>query len=392
MAYGSCARPGSWSRRRKGARSSMRSPTTVSRRCWTGSSARGPRRSARARRARVTTTSRGRRRLALPRAARPRCARERSRRDGLGARPAPLARAGRRRGRAGTAAARLRVPGRHRARGAPRGRARGRGRGVAARARLGRARGPGARCGSPPPAPKGSKALPPASMCERVRSPVARSRDAPSNCPRRVRPCLLPGSRAQSPIGFAQLDGTAGCVRQPGDPADEYEEPPENCAFASGLDEASDAVLSPDQRFVYIVSSGGETTGASAITTFARDTTSGALSFAACVSATGGDGRVGSDGLCAHADALLGAHGLAITADGRFAYAVAAGSQAVSWFDRDPATGALTQRGCLKQSLGPFEHWSRVRARGRRRGGTEPRRAFRLRRLGGKRCDRRVRA
>lgn len=167
---------------------------------------------------------------------------------------------------------------------------------------------------------------------------------------------LVPGvARAQAPANFAQLEGTPGCVRQPGAEAFEDEDVPETCALASGLGDAYAAVLSPDQRFVYVVSSGGRTSGSSAITTFVRDAATGALTFTGCVSATGGDGRVGSDGLCGRADALLGVRGLAITADGRLAYGVAAGASAVSWFDRDPATGALTQRGCLKQAVGPRE-------------------------------------
>ena len=115
------------------------------------------------------------------------------------------------------------------------------------------------------------------------------------------------------------------------------------------------ASLSPDQRFVYVISAGGASAGSNAITAFTRDPGTGSLAFASCISATGGDGRVGSDGLCAHGDALLGAHGLAISADGRSAYAVAAGANAITWFDRDPATGALTQKGCLKQAIGPHE-------------------------------------
>jgi 6-phosphogluconolactonase (cycloisomerase 2 family) len=167
---------------------------------------------------------------------------------------------------------------------------------------------------------------------------------------------FVPGvARAQAPTSFAQLEGAAGCLRQLGAESFEDEEVPETCALASGLGSAYAAVLSPDQRFVYVVASGGRTSGSSAITTFGRDAANGALAFTGCLSATGGDGRVGSDGLCGRADALLGVRGLAITADGRFAYAVAAGASAVSWFDRDPATGALTQRGCLKQAVGPRE-------------------------------------
>jgi 6-phosphogluconolactonase (cycloisomerase 2 family) len=167
---------------------------------------------------------------------------------------------------------------------------------------------------------------------------------------------LIPGiAGAQAPTGFAQLDGPAGCHRQPGIEFFEDEEAPANCALASGLGSAASAVLSPDQRFVYVASSGNGMSGSNAITTFARDSASGALTFVGCVSATGGDGRVGSDGLCAHADGMLGARAMAITTDGRFAYVVAAQARAVSWFERDPATGALTQRGCVKQFVGLHE-------------------------------------
>src|SRR3954452_5875794 len=134
----------------------------------------------------------------------------------------------------------------------------------------------------------------------------------------------LPASaRAQSSSSFAQLEGTAGCILQTGVELDELdvEEAPSDCKRAGGLAGARSAVLSPDQRQVYVAAP-----GAGGISVFARDAGSGELSFLSCVTATGGDGRIGTDGLCAHADGLVGARALAFSPDGRFAYVAADGS------------------------------------------------------------------
>lgn len=154
---------------------------------------------------------------------------------------------------------------------------------------------------------------------------------------------------------FAQLGAEAGCVMQTGlEFVDEYdeEETPVACSRAGGLQSARSVVVSPDQKHVYVVSSGGALDGSNGVAVFARDTGSGALTARSCVTATGGDGRVGSDGLCTRADALRDARALAFSPDGRFAYVVAASSNAISWFARDEATGALTQRGCVKHTFG----------------------------------------
>src|SRR6478609_413202 len=105
---------------------------------------------------------------------------------------------------------------------------------------------------------------------------------------------VLPGAaRAQS---FAQLSGPAGCVLQTGldfdasdEEADVYVEyAPKDCGRAGGLMNARSVVVAPDQATVYVVSSGGALTGSNGVATFARGA-DGALTFRACVTATGGD-------------------------------------------------------------------------------------------------------
>ena len=58
---------------------------------------------------------------------------------------------------------------------------------------------------------------------------------------------------------------------------------------------------------------------------------------AGCVGATSADG-------CAQGVALLNAHAVLVTPDGRHAYVLAATDDAVAVFDRNPLTGALTQK------------------------------------------------
>lgn len=154
---------------------------------------------------------------------------------------------------------------------------------------------------------------------------------------------------------FAQLTGEGGCVMQTGFVVDEFdfegEQAPSGCSRAGGLMNARSVVVSPDQKHVYVVSSGGAVTGSNGVALLARGD-GGVLAARACVTATGGDGRVGSDGLCARADALREARAMAFSPDGRFVYVVAASSNAVSWFERDVDSGALTQRGCIKHTFG----------------------------------------
>src|SRR5262245_15331645 len=89
--------------------------------------------------------------------------------------------------------------------------------------------------------------------------------------------------------------------------------------------------------------------GPASVLAFARDAGSGALSPIGCVSTSGDDGRVGTEGFCSDGDALAGAADLAVSPDGRFVYVVSRVSNGVAWLERNRTTGALTQRGCLKE-------------------------------------------
>lgn len=108
------------------------------------------------------------------------------------------------------------------------------------------------------------------------------------------------------------------------------------CVGARGLSGASGIVVSPDGQNVYLASY-----DADAVVSFARDPVTGALKGLGCISDDGTDRQ------CASGNALRGASALTMSADGRWLYVAAAASNAVLTFQRDPATGTLTQRGCV---------------------------------------------
>ncbi len=152
---------------------------------------------------------------------------------------------------------------------------------------------------------------------------------------------------------FAELAGEAGCLVQAGvltdGTYDSAEETLKGCDKGRGLINSQAIAASADGKNVYVASGGSRKGGSSAIVTFARAAGTGRLSFTECTSDDGGDGRVGSDGLCANGDALLGATDVVLSPDGKFAYVTTAGSNGVAWFARDPASGRLVQKGCVKE-------------------------------------------
>ena len=104
---------------------------------------------------------------------------------------------------------------------------------------------------------------------------------------------------------FNQLTGADGCITQepplPGD-----DEAAEGCGRARGLLNALAVAVSPDDKHVYVASSGADNgVGSNAVAAFSRASDSGALTSVGCVSDSGGDGRTGTDGFCADGDALL---------------------------------------------------------------------------------------
>lgn len=104
-----------------------------------------------------------------------------------------------------------------------------------------------------------------------------------------------------------------------------------------------DVVMSPDGRFVYVGNYGA--LGGS-VTTFSR-AADGKLTFAGCIAQAGSRSEQ-----CATTSPTLGSvTSMALSPDGEFLYVggyrLEGAGGAVTSFDRDPATGALTAIGCL---------------------------------------------
>jgi DNA-binding beta-propeller fold protein YncE len=99
---------------------------------------------------------------------------------------------------------------------------------------------------------------------------------------------------------------------------------------------------------VYVASGGTLAGGSNGVTIFQRLPGTGGLVKAGCITATGGDGRPGTEGACGRGDALVGAAGVAMAPDGRTVFVASAGSGGIAWLARDPGTGALFPAGCVK--------------------------------------------
>jgi 6-phosphogluconolactonase (cycloisomerase 2 family) len=146
-------------------------------------------------------------------------------------------------------------------------------------------------------------------------------------------------SRDESTGALSQLSGPSGCVSETGSGG--------TCADGTALDGVRSVTVSPDGKHVYAAS---ETSGA--VSVFARNGTTGALTqlggTAGCVSQTG------TGGSCIDGRALAGAGDVTVTPDGANAYVASLGSDAVTAFARDGTTGALTQLagtgGCVSET------------------------------------------
>lgn len=147
--------------------------------------------------------------------------------------------------------------------------------------------------------------------------------------------------RDASTGALTQDAGVAGCIADAGDGV--------TCADGVGLDVPIALAVSPDGGNLYVASyvSG-------AVTVFDRDLATGALSqkpgTAGCVTDTG-------DGVtCADGRALGGLLGVAVSPDGTSVYATSNSYGAVAVFDRTAATGVLSQKagpaGCIRNGGG----------------------------------------
>jgi 6-phosphogluconolactonase (cycloisomerase 2 family) len=146
---------------------------------------------------------------------------------------------------------------------------------------------------------------------------------------------------ARDPVtgALTQLAGTAGCVSDTGSGG--------ACVDGVALDGPYTVMISADNEYAYVAAVDGD-----AVAVFDRDPSTGVLTqlagTAGCVSETG------TGGACTDGIALDGVDWMAVSPDGQYAYAGTKNSDSVAVFDRDPATGVLTQlagtAGCVSET------------------------------------------
>jgi len=132
---------------------------------------------------------------------------------------------------------------------------------------------------------------------------------------------------------LTRLAGSAGCVAATRSGAGGAD-----CVADPEVDGATSLAVSPDSRQVF-ASSGTDAGGAGAVAILDRDRRSGALA-----PAREGTRCLGQDEGCTDARGLRGASSVVFSADGTSAYALSFIGCGIAVFDRDVATGTLTQK------------------------------------------------
>ena len=117
------------------------------------------------------------------------------------------------------------------------------------------------------------------------------------------------------------------------------------CAKGTGLKGATYPAVSPDGRNVYVASA-----SSNAVAIFTRDAATGALTEQGCLT-----DATSADANCTKSPGLRGASTVAVSGDGRNVYVAARDSSAVTSFARNATTGALTSLGCISGDSGAFQ-------------------------------------
>ncbi|MGE5691282.1 MAG: lactonase family protein [Pseudomonadota bacterium] len=157
---------------------------------------------------------------------------------------------------------------------------------------------------------------------------------------------LAPAAAVAAPaLGIAQLAGADGCTAQV-DTRDEDEDDAaanRTCRRGRGLLDATNLAVSPDGSSLYASAS-----ESGALVSFSRNPRTGALTQLGCISNNGSNGLDGTERQCVDGNALAGAYSLAVSPDGRNVYVASYTSGGIAMFERNPATGATRQIGCIR--------------------------------------------
>ncbi len=165
--------------------------------------------------------------------------------------------------------------------------------------------------------------------------------------------CAAP-SAAAAADGFGPLSGDHGCLVASG--GQTAEDGTSGCGKAKGLYGARAVAVSPDGANVYVASGiAGDNVAKSygAVAILERDQATGAITEVGCLSSDGTDHQDGASGACTPEPSLLGTSGVAVSPDGKTVYVSSSSSASVVAFARNATTGALTRLGCFQGTPRP---------------------------------------
>jgi DNA-binding beta-propeller fold protein YncE len=147
-------------------------------------------------------------------------------------------------------------------------------------------------------------------------------------------------SGAAPPLGaLSQLASPFNCIGE-----EEFHQPEIGCGTLlpkEAINSSYQAQVSPDGKNVYSVAIGG------ALIEYARNATSGSLTPIGCV--TSGEAACAPSNTLAHAVAMSNPAAIAISPGGEDLYVVTQGSNSLVELKRDPATGLLSELGCISR-------------------------------------------